>query len=106
MISAGYLFLAACGPTPGAPPVAVLSAPAYVDLGKIADLDGTQSTDPDHDIASFRFTIADGSSAATVTAGKLAHVFKVSGMIEVELEVIDIQGFSDTARTTVSVRRP
>lgn len=108
------LLLPACGGSEdlGSPPIAELRILVAgverdaVDLGTAARLDATRSSDPDEDIAQFRFTVADGSGEIVTTQRQLDHLFKLAGQIEISLEVTDRKGNRDSVRKQVAVRRP
>ena len=106
--------LPACGGSEnlGSPPIAELRILVNglerdaVDLGTAAHLDASRSSDPDEDIAQFRFTVADGSCEIVTTQRQLDHLFKRAGQIEISLEVTDRKGNRDSVRKQVAVRRP
>jgi hypothetical protein len=99
------LLLSACGDDPGNhAPTAVITAPTYCVLGGIIDLDGGASTDPDSDIISYRFVIADGTATRSYTSDKVSHTCKIEGLIGVTLFVHDAAGNQDSTSTVVSVR--
>jgi len=102
------LSLAGCGDGSGAgsPPVAVLVGPEYVDLGQRAVLDASGSSDPDGDIARFRFVVGDGSAAVEQPDPLLEHLFQLSGLIGAQVEVEDAEGHRARASLVISVRRP
>ncbi len=91
---------------PGHPPSAQLTAPASCDLGGSITLDGSASSDPDGDIALYRFVVADGSPERLETVSSIQHTCRLAGLIEAALEVQDGAGHASWSRTVISVRRP
>jgi len=100
--------LTACdgGDNLGQPPVVVLHAPAYCDLGSVITLDGSESTDPDDDITLYRFVIADGTTSREVLEPTVDHTCRVEGLIGVLLEVQDARGNVGQAQVSIAVRPP
>jgi len=105
---AAILLLAGCdgGGSLGQPPVAVLKAPTFCNLGAVVTLDGTESFDPDGDIVLYRFIIADGTAARDVLSPTVDHACRVEGLIEATLEVHDARGNLAQARARIAVRPP
>lgn len=98
--------IASCGDgsSNNSPPRAQLFAPTWVRLGDSAALDGSKSTDPDGDIVSYLFVVADGSASHRSPSGKTDHHFLISGLIEVRLVVTDSAGQRSEVRRVISVR--
>jgi chitinase len=90
----------------GAAPEAVLEVATEVDVGASLLLDGSRSTDPDGNIQSYRFIVADGSGALPTTSATTRHSFTISGLIEVRLQVTDTKGNIGEDSAVVSVREP
>lgn len=90
----------------GAAPDAILSVETEVDLGGSLLLDGSQSSDDDGDITSFRFIVADGSAIPESAAARVRHTFALAGRIEVRLIVTDAKGNKGEDSAVVSVREP
>ncbi|MCK5800892.1 MAG: PKD domain-containing protein [Deltaproteobacteria bacterium] len=102
------LTMAACGDqsNPGSPPQAVLKIPTQINVGDSILLDGRASTDPDGDIAAYRFVVADGSGEVVTADPIITHTFMIKGWIEVRLIVRDTQGNRGEASARISVREP
>ncbi len=102
------LATAACGDQDnlGSPPQAALEIPAQVNVGDTILLDGRASTDPDGDIAAYRFVVADGSGEVVTADPSVTHTFMIKGWIEVRLIVRDTQGNRGEASGRISVREP
>ncbi|MFH1130864.1 MAG: PKD domain-containing protein [Pseudomonadota bacterium] len=97
---------AACGDNTSFAPTAKLKIPEFAYLGRPVLLDGSGSTDPDNDIVYYCFCVADGTETKTVPTPTLTHVFRTTGLIEVALEVIDLEGNRNKTNATLSVRNP
>lgn len=106
MLSCSFLLGCDSGEGLGQPPVAVLKAPSFCDLGAVVTLDGTGSTDPEGEIVLYRFIISDGSAAREVVGPKVDHTCRIMGLIGVTLEVHDARGNTGQASATISVRPP
>ena len=88
------------------PPVAAASAASPVQLGKVATLDGSGSTDPDGNALSFAWTLTarpQGSSAILANAAAAVASFKpdVAGDYAAQLIVRD--AYNSSAPVAVSV---
>lgn len=86
-------------PTP-APPTARASAdPTSGEAPLTVEFDGTESSDPDGEVVSYRWRFGDGSTPAE--GPQVSHTFDRAGTYEVVLVVTDDDG--NPARTTVTI---
>jgi len=87
---------------PNEPPTARISR--SVD-GMEVTATGSASTDPDNNITEYRWQWGD-SGATTTTDPTAQHTYSSGGTFTITLTVVDEQGASDTAQTTVSITAP
>lgn len=101
-ISSKYLYSTVNSPFDNEKPIADVGGPykEYEINNEIA-FDGSDSYDPDGDIAFYRWTFGDGTSVVNVE--KTSHKYSKEGIYEVTLTVIDDNGSSDTDTTYISV---
>ncbi len=93
---------------PNAAPTADAGDTVYVDLGDAAVLDGTGSSDPDGDALAYAWTITSqpGGNTATFddpTSATPSIVPDVTGSYQVQLEVSDPGGLTDTDDVSIWV---
>ncbi|HKK24953.1 MAG TPA: IPT/TIG domain-containing protein, partial [Gracilimonas sp.] len=67
------------------------------------DLDASESTDPDGNIATFEWILGDGN---TGTGQLLSHTYETSGTYSVELSVTDNEGATNSISQDVTVTLP
>jgi PKD repeat protein len=85
------------------PPTAELSvSPTEVTAGEEIELVATGSSDPDGTIAEYRWDI-NGDGTVETTGERVTHAYESPGEYEVRLTVIDGDGLTDEARSTVTV---
>lgn len=86
------------------PPVASAGGPYTVDEGTPFDLDGGNSSDPEHATLTYAWDLdADGAFDDATTA-QTVHTFTDDGSYLVALRVTDPEGASATTTATVTVR--
>jgi parallel beta-helix repeat protein len=69
----------------------------------VCSLDGSGSSDPDGLIASYKWTLGDGSTA---TGEKVEHTYSQAGTYAIELEVTDDAGGTGSAGKSVTLESP
>ncbi len=79
-----------------APPVANAGPDRDVLVGQTIVLDGSASRDPDGSIASYGWTLGDGTSKTGV---ELRHVYRQPGRYQVALTVADTEGLANSTAT-------
>lgn len=87
------------------PPAASFDyAPTVPTVGELVTFDAGDSSDSDGAIVEFRWDFdGDGSVDRTTTTATASNQFTTSGTYAVALEVVDDDGSTDTASTTVTV---
>ncbi|MFJ3490660.1 PKD domain-containing protein [Leifsonia aquatica] len=80
---------------PDQAPTAVLAPPASVALGSASTFDGSGSTSPVGDIASYAWDFGDGTTTTTTTP-TTTHTYAVVGSYSVTLTVTNTAGTSTT----------
>lgn len=96
-------------PTPGGanqvttanrPPQASIQAPARATVGELLTFDGSDSTDPDHDLLGYHWDFGDGRTDARPVAWQ---IYAAAGRYPVTLTVSDGRGGTTTQRLTLAV---
>ncbi len=82
------------------PPVAVAPSPMETVTGAVVHLDGRASWDPDGRVVEWRWDFGDGT---TGTGASVTHAFIPDGTFIVTLTVVDDDGATSSANTTVTV---
>lgn len=85
------------------PPVAVIGGPYTGTVGQVVFFDGTGSYDLDGTIETYNWNFGD---TTTAQGDQVQHTYSTDGVFTVVLEVIDDDGFVDTAETTCTVALP
>lgn len=85
------------------PPIADAGGPHLVAVDEVIAFDAAPSTDPDGEIASARWDMADG---AAVETGRADHAFSQPGVYQVLLTVADNDGAVGTDVAVVTVNAP
>lgn len=85
------------------PPVADAGGPYSATSGAAIQFDGSGSSDPDNDIASYEWDFGDGATASGPTP---THAYAAAGSYTVSLTVTDDAGGADTDTTTAQVDDP
>ncbi len=84
------------------PPIADVNGPYTGTVGVPVDFDGTGSSDPNNDIASYDWDFGDGTFVED--AGPTpSHTYSGDGIFTVTLTVIDATELSDSASTTATI---
>ena len=86
----------------GSAPVSVIDAPTEVLVNKEVSFSGDNSSDPDDDINSYKWTFGDGSTSTVVNP---QHTYAQTGSYSVTLTVTDRKGHSDSTTKTIRVER-
>jgi peroxiredoxin len=94
---------AGCGLFNKRPLAAFERSPGYGPAPLSVFFDATASTDPDGEIADYRWSFGDGSTGVGAT---LTHTYPLTGVYAVELRVLDDRGASGTVTRMVSVTDP
>jgi len=82
------------------PPVADPAGPYVADEGEELVFDGTGSSDPDGDIASYAWDFGDGT---TGSGANPMHAYATAGTYNVSLTVTDDGGLTASAMTTATI---
>ena len=85
------------------PPIADAGGPRLVAVDESIAFDATASADPDGEIVSARWDMADGTAAET---GRADHAFSRPGVYPVVLTVTDNDGAKGTDAAVVTVNAP
>ena len=100
-------------PTPGeanviqsAAPVAVLACPETADVNEEVSIDGSGSSDPDGQVASYLFKFGDGNEHGPSEAATVAHTYLAADAYTVTLTVTDDDGLSSSAVCDIQVVDP
>jgi len=100
--SSKYLYSTVTSPLDNEKPIADVGGPYQeYEINNEISFDGSDSYDPDGDIAFYRWTFGDGTSVVNVK--KTSHQYSEENIYEVTLTIIDDNGSSDTDTTYVSV---
>jgi PKD repeat protein len=88
-----------------APPVAALAAnPATARVGELVELTANASSDPDVAIATYDIEYGDGTgSTGPVAQAWVWHAYAAPGVYQANVTVVDTDGSSATANTTITV---
>lgn len=87
------------------PPVAVARASVQTGVAPLTvQLDATQSSDPDGDLARFEWRFGDGTPSSSLPV--VNHTFQNPGSYRVELEVVDATNLRHVAALTITVTPP
>lgn len=84
-------------PPPDAPPTAAFTVSCEQ---RVCQVDGTESFDPEGDLASYAWTFGDGGSA---TGASASHTYAADGTYPIRLEVTDSGGGTDATTRQVTV---
>lgn len=71
--------------------------------GLVLEVDGTDSSDPEGEELEYAWDFGD---SGTATGAEATHEYSESGSYEISLTVTDVNGASDTATKTATVRMP
>ena len=82
-------------------PVAVIGGPYTVSVGQSISFDGSSSYDEDGTIANYTWNFGDGTISNNILT---SHEFNKKGTYSVTLMVVDDDGETDIATTTVTVK--
>jgi hypothetical protein len=98
----------ACFPTDDCPPIAVLSAPAAVNVGRAFTLYAVKSKDPDElpgvGIVEYEWDLdGDGIYEISGMNSEQEHIYYSTGTYNVRLRVTDDESDSDVVSQTISV---
>lgn len=85
-------------------PVADTGGPYTASMGQVIVFNASGSYDPDGDIDFYRWNFGDGTSEILDISP--THSYSKPGTYEIVLTVIDTNGTSDTAITTVTITSP
>lgn len=81
-------------------PKAVISAPNKALLGEEIIFDASDSYDLDGDVLTYVWDFGDGTRKSEIL---VKHTYKKAGKYNIKLEVKDIFGVADTAKTTIEI---
>lgn len=91
----------------GTPPDAALDAPGSALVGRQANLDANATTDPDGDVARYRWDFdGDGNVDRTTSAPTVRYAYDEPGTYAANVTVVDEGGNAATATANVTVSRP
>ncbi len=82
------------------PPVANAGGPYQGIVAQAVQFDGSGSTDPEKDIATYAWDFGDGTMGSGVNP---THMYAAAGTFIVKLTVTDTGGLSNTAQTTANI---
>src|SRR5260370_20784646 len=82
------------------PPVANAGGPYQGIVAQAVQFDGSGSTDPEKDIATYAWDFGDGTMGSGVNP---THMYAAAGTFIVKLTVTDTGGLSNTPQTTANI---
>lgn len=85
------------------PPIADAGGPQIISIGDTVSFDGSFSTDPDGEIVSYEWDVADG---VILDGAEVAHQYTQAGSYQVRLTVRDNAGAENSDYTIVTVNAP
>ena len=85
------------------PPVADANNPYSGDEGSLILIDGTGSSDPDGDTITFSWSTDDSGTFDDATLAQPSVSYPDDGIFNLDLQVTDTSGESDTVSTTVTI---
>lgn len=90
----------------GGPTASFSFSPATPKVGDAVTFDASGTTDPDGNIASYRWDFGDGTPALTTTAPTTTHAYAAYGTYRVTLRVTDSDGLWSETSMRLSVYAP